>query len=75
MNKGITFSNNRFWIVMAEEPVLVARVRHHSREAAKAEALRLARINKGQIFYVAAVTGFAEFPAIPIIGWNELQKE
>jgi len=64
----------KFWIVLADRESLFASVRHLNRELAKAEALRLAHVNRGTRFFVAAVTGVAEFP-IQQIGWTELERE
>lgn len=63
----------RFWIVMADRPVLSATYKHTCRETAKAEALRLAVGNPGTAFFVAAVTGVAEFPEQQA-GWTELER-
>lgn len=67
--------NDRFWIVLRDRPQLVATVKHETRELAIAEAMRLATNNRGEGFYVAAVTGYAMVPApvIPPVVWTELK--
>lgn len=64
----------RFWLVLKDSFSLRSTVRHNSREEAMKEAARLAQNEQGVKFYVAAVTGYAEFPPQPVQGWHELQK-
>lgn len=68
--------SNRFWVVLRDHSPatgLSCTVRHESRDSAKAEALRLASKHPGFAFFVAAVTGVAEFP-IQTPSWTELKK-
>lgn len=67
----------RFWIVLANKPQLIASKRHESRESAMSESMRLANQHPGTEFYVAAVTGkaFVPPPVVQSVQWTELKRK
>lgn len=71
-----TETTQRFWIVLADVHHMQATMRHPNRELAKAEAMRLAALNHGVKFFVACITGAAQFPQPlpPQPEWTELKK-
>jgi len=64
----------RFWLVLRNGAKMQTSVRHGSRESAIAEAQRLANLQRGDKFYVAAVTGYAFQPVEPQATFFELSK-